>query len=101
MVVLHSPRQEWSSAAALATEQPSLGTALLSPMGEGSRKGDLKKACLISSCQHTAADWTSTTRSKHKNKNHKEKRTHQKPKHFVRWSLEREDPHGHQVKQQT
>ena len=28
--------------------QPFPGTALLPPMGEGSRKGDLKKACLTS-----------------------------------------------------
>ena len=46
------------------TEQPSSGIALLPPQGEGSRKGDLKKACLIPSCQHTAADWTSNMRSK-------------------------------------
>ena len=36
------------------------GTALLPPMGEGSRKGDLKKIFSPLSCQHTAADWTST-----------------------------------------
>ena len=30
------------------------------PMGEGSRKGDLKKLVSPLSCQHTAADWTST-----------------------------------------
>ena len=35
-------------AATLATEQPFPGTALLPPMGEGSRKGDLKKAYLTS-----------------------------------------------------
>ena len=32
--------------ASLMTEQPLLGIALLPPFGEGSRKGDLKKACL-------------------------------------------------------
>ena len=36
------------------------GTALLPPMGEGSTKGDLKKLVSPLSCQHTAADWTST-----------------------------------------
>ena len=39
----------------LVTEQPSFGTALLTPMGEGSRKGDPKNACLYQSCQSTAA----------------------------------------------
>ncbi|XP_072178194.1 craniofacial development protein 2-like [Diadema setosum] len=37
------PGQGHSSAATLTTEQPSSGTALLPPHGEGSRKGDLKK----------------------------------------------------------
>eukprot|EP00745_Piridium_sociabile_P040227 TRINITY_DN767_c0_g1_i3.p2 TRINITY_DN767_c0_g1~~TRINITY_DN767_c0_g1_i3.p2 ORF type:complete len:152 (-),score=16.29 TRINITY_DN767_c0_g1_i3:3422-3877(-) len=38
-------RQGQGVAATLTTEQPSSGTALLPPLGEGSRKGDLKK-CL-------------------------------------------------------
>jgi len=54
-------RQGQGSAAILATEQPFSGTALLPPEGEGSRKGDLKKACLSSSCQRTVAVWTSNT----------------------------------------
>ncbi|WP_419594855.1 hypothetical protein, partial [Thiolapillus sp.] len=34
------------SAALWATKQPSLGTALLAPHGDGPRKGGLNKACL-------------------------------------------------------
>ena len=54
-----SLRQGQSSAAVPATEQPSLGTALLPPSGEGPRKGGLKKACLTTPCQPTAAGWAS------------------------------------------
>ena len=38
--------QQQHSAALLATKQPSLGTALLAPHGDGPRKGGLNKACL-------------------------------------------------------
>ena len=61
MVVLFSPRQGLSSAATVTTEHPFSGTALLSPIGEGSRKGDPKNACLTQPCQHTAADWVSNS----------------------------------------
>ena len=81
-------------AATLMTEQPSSGIALLPPLGEGSRKGDLKKACLTSSCQHTAADWTSTTRSKLRRKNNKGYEIHPPEKHLMCWSLEHQDSHG-------
>ena len=39
-------RQQQHSAALWATKQPSLGTALLAPHGDGPRKGGLNKACL-------------------------------------------------------
>ena len=39
-------RQQQHSAVLLATKQPSLGTALLAPHGDGPRKGGLNKACL-------------------------------------------------------
>ncbi|KAI8494385.1 hypothetical protein Bbelb_276110 [Branchiostoma belcheri] len=52
-------RQGQCSPAILMSEQPSQGLALVPSAGGGSRNGDLKKACLILSCQHTAADWTS------------------------------------------
>ena len=40
-------RQQQHSAALWATKQPSLGTALLAPHGDGPKKGGLNKACLI------------------------------------------------------
>ena len=39
-------RQQQHSEALWATKQPSLGTALLDPHGDGPRKGGLNKACL-------------------------------------------------------
>ena len=39
-------RQQQHSAALWATKQPSLGTALFAPRGDGPRKGGLNKACL-------------------------------------------------------
>ena len=39
-------RQQQHSAALWATKQPSLGTALLAPHGDGHGKGDLNIACL-------------------------------------------------------
>ena len=39
-------RQQQHSAALWATKQPSLGTALLAPHGDGPRKSGLNKACL-------------------------------------------------------
>ena len=39
-------RQQQHSAALWVTKQPSLGTALLAPHGDGPRKDGLNKACL-------------------------------------------------------
>ena len=39
-------RQQQNSTALWVTKQPSLGTALLSPHGDGPRKGGLNKACV-------------------------------------------------------
>ena len=39
-------RQQQHSAALWATKQPSSGTALLAPQGDGPRKGGLNEACL-------------------------------------------------------
>ena len=52
-------RQQQHSAALWATKQPSLGTALLAPHGDGPRKGGLNKACLtptwLASCGQQAS----------------------------------------------
>ena len=67
MVGLSSSRWELSRAAALVTKQAFLGIALLSPDGEGARKGGLNIAYLTSPCQHAAADWAFNLRSKKEN----------------------------------
>ena len=65
-------RQQQHSAALWATKQPSLGTALLAPHGDGSKKDGLNKACLtltwLVSCRQQGASLLSGKKNKRKTK---------------------------------
>ena len=65
-------RQQQHSAALWATKQPSLGTVLLAPHGDRSRKGGLNKACLTSTWLASRGQWASLPSSK---KNQRKKKT--------------------------
>ena len=65
-------RQQQHSAALWANKQPSLGTALLAPKGDGARKGGLNKACLTLTWLASFGQWASLPTSK---KNERKKKT--------------------------
>ena len=62
-------RQQQRSAALWATKQPSLGTALLAPHGDGPTKGGLNKACLT--WLASSGSWASLPSSKKKSERKK------------------------------
>ena len=65
-------RQQQHSAALWATKQPSLGTALLAPHGDGPRKGGLNKAYLTLTWLASRSQRASLPRGK---KNKRKKKT--------------------------
>ena len=65
-------RQQQHSAALWATKQPSLGTALLAPHGDGPRKGGLNKVCLTPTWFASCGQRASLPSSK---KNERKKKT--------------------------
>ena len=64
-------RQQQHSAALLATKQPSLGTALLAPHGDGPRKGGLNKACVTPTWLASRGQRASLPSSKKRNERKK------------------------------
>ena len=68
------PRQKQHLAAPWVAKQPSLGTALLVPHGDGPRKGGLNRACLTLTWLASHSQWACLP---HRNKN---KREDNKPK---------------------
>ena len=65
-------RQQQHLAALWVTKQPSLGTALLAPHGDGPREGGLNKACLTPTWLASRGQWASLPSGK---KNKRKKKT--------------------------